>query len=841
MLDISAALQDALQITPCPQEGKPEAFVTPEPEVFAGILAAQKASQSHTAGIIAYRPEAEVDAAVLTLASSEAEGERGLAEWGAGGEVPGEPTSAESGGEQETETPTPKIQLTLDAGSAEIVALPIAQDWLPYSNSPQAIWGNFTEPASTNRTAAGEIESVGLKIEPPAESEKSITSVKTIEVGNIQTLTRMTDLTTETSQTAAITQFSPHIGASAAETGKSIASGDNTALRKSPETKATGVELSLLPDAAPSETEDAESITKSPGRNPGQGPEAIKMETSGGDEVVPTPQRQKISAGLISWAEKAQIEISEKPVVKESATLLNREADFVSSRTSSEVELIPDDAASTAPQIAPQRELPQSEADAAPIENQVRHSRGGAVLDWKPTAGTVRADEAEAAGDTRNAVNPKPVAPQLESEESSLQAAREKTVIAAKTPLTYAFNISKTGIAFAPQNNSSSNDLTQTEANNLSAPMSSGREEVSSVDEPAIETDNPTPPVARKIHAEENLPSDAIARTEVATAGLRKPEIKSGEGVSLSNQAIAPEQLSEPVGTEPQIVALKNETSVNSEVIESGKSSAAKFGEVIKSADARQKTEMSNVPSEKGQPAEAASLRAREVKTATSEIHTQPAESEAALSPDTGKIQSPEQVSERGEFSLPEKHQVEPGEVKSEVKAPESAQADNSLNPAVAGVEAKAVASKVVPSREPAPEEFRIIEQIAQKATAALSGGRKEVQIQLDPPSLGKVAVKVTSEAGIITAHLQASAPAARDLLQQNLETLKAALEKADLGIGQCTVSLTSEQHTGGKAWDEQRGDLVSERLFASQSQSAPGTMVTRAAGWQRGTLDYFA
>jgi flagellar hook-length control protein FliK len=353
----------------------------------------------------------------------------------------------------------------------------------------------------------------------------------------------------------------------------------------------------------------------------------------------------------------------------------------------------------------------------------------------------------------------------------------------------------------------------------------------------AVTTDSLIPPVVRKIQPEIPV-GDSGARAETIAASAHKTPVAT-EIADKTSTSVRPV---ESVAEAQSKVAVKIEKPVSNELGKSNQVETSKFGDAVKLADNRQNAEVTAMPAGKERVSGTDALGAKEVKATPAAISGQPVENQTALSAEAPESQGPEPALEPADFSAPVKSRAKEAAVKLEAKASDSTRVDNSMNLAAAGVEKKESTSKPSPGREASAGEVRIIEQIAEKAAAALSGGRKEMQIQLDPPSLGKVAVKVTSEGGLITAHLQASAPAARDLLQQNLETLKAALEKADLGIGQCTVSLGSEQNSGGETREGQLAELVSQGSFGSFVRPlTSGGAVTRASGWNRGTLDYFA
>ncbi|NIM06541.1 MAG: hypothetical protein GTO55_08940 [Armatimonadetes bacterium] len=138
-----------------------------------------------------------------------------------------------------------------------------------------------------------------------------------------------------------------------------------------------------------------------------------------------------------------------------------------------------------------------------------------------------------------------------------------------------------------------------------------------------------------------------------------------------------------------------------------------------------------------------------------------------------------------------------------------------------------------------------VIEQIANITRMEIGRGQKHIFIQLDPPHLGKVYVRMSSEGGIVSANLEVTAPVVRDLLEANLEQLRAALGKADMGAGECTVSL-------GTGWEGETANARDFRMAggirrirslkpALQSTSAYPHSVRRHIWAEGATLDYLA
>lgn len=88
------------------------------------------------------------------------------------------------------------------------------------------------------------------------------------------------------------------------------------------------------------------------------------------------------------------------------------------------------------------------------------------------------------------------------------------------------------------------------------------------------------------------------------------------------------------------------------------------------------------------------------------------------------------------------------------------------------------------------PNQVEIIEQIARAARAQFHSGHTELALRLDPPTLGTVHLRVVSQGAAVTAQLEASAAASRDLINANLPALKEALAGVGIDISHFSVTV---------------------------------------------------
>jgi flagellar hook-length control protein FliK len=876
MLDISAALQDVPPSTTCPVESKSEVAVGCQPQAFAGILAAQQAAQSAGAPpACSGQVATQTDPACFAFALGESKDEDPAL---GGGDGNGAQTqtraSARDHGENKSENSS---KLTNDAGSAQVVALPIAQDWLPSSHSLQAMWGNFTEPASTisETKTIGEAVPVTPAAGAPIEPEKQNDSPRAAKFAAGPTITREFVPGDRAVQANLTVPLGAQAGGDipAAQTSKISGDGE-AAAQNAPALKLTADKTPPGQDSASSTGEEPglseRTVSRDNSQNPGQSQAAV---SSSGNSIE-TADREETDNTSVTPVEGERIGSLAPPTAKESKAPAFTGRVYPQSPVASEAaQGQRDENEATSPITSQPIKSQTSETIAKNEGETLTTTKSNIPLGFSSPAGEEKTDASQVASNQKPAAGEsrvnQPIAESVIAADNSMKTNRDNTSVQSgaeknvrsepaaaenitenKTSWTYRVGSPKDVISPVTQDQLPANDTSQATADKSAEPMLSAGEKNSTVAEIA----------ARQSPSRRESQADKPDSLAPRGAGKIQTEITGEDSGESAGIVVAPAQKApgaketadkvpspaKPVGTISQDqskVSAKVEKTVSFGVGEQSKADTSQFGEVAKLADNRQNAEVSVALSGKEKTGGAEVQGSREVKaSAAAAAPVQSAATNLASSPPTAESLGSEQTSESADFALAPKPQVKEAAAKLEGKASESARADTSLSLAAAGVEGKENASKLSPGREQSAGEVRIIEQIAEKAVVALSGGRKEVQIQLDPPLLGKVELKVTAEGGIITAHLQASAPAARDLLQQNIETLKAALEKADLGIGQCTVSLGSEQHSGGEAREDQLAGLISEKSFGSFTRPlSSGGGVARTSGWSRGVLDYFA
>ncbi|GEM_PF-4435032 len=91
-------------------------------------------------------------------------------------------------------------------------------------------------------------------------------------------------------------------------------------------------------------------------------------------------------------------------------------------------------------------------------------------------------------------------------------------------------------------------------------------------------------------------------------------------------------------------------------------------------------------------------------------------------------------------------------------------------------------------------DKSNVLDQIAKGVHIQLKAGKKEATIQLEPPSLGKLHVKVGIENGVVKVHFIAAYHATKTLIEANLASLRQTLLQQGVQVGEFSVALGGQQ-----------------------------------------------
>lgn len=96
-----------------------------------------------------------------------------------------------------------------------------------------------------------------------------------------------------------------------------------------------------------------------------------------------------------------------------------------------------------------------------------------------------------------------------------------------------------------------------------------------------------------------------------------------------------------------------------------------------------------------------------------------------------------------------------------------------------------------------------IINQVVEKAKVVLSSEKSEMVMDLKPDNLGKLALKVVTERGMVVAKFVAESQQVKEVLESNMQLLKDALEKQGLSVQGFSVSVQQDSSKGYNRFNE--------------------------------------
>jgi hypothetical protein len=139
------------------------------------------------------------------------------------------------------------------------------------------------------------------------------------------------------------------------------------------------------------------------------------------------------------------------------------------------------------------------------------------------------------------------------------------------------------------------------------------------------------------------------------------------------------------------------------------------------------------------------------------------------------------------------------------------------------------------------------LNQIVQKAVLSLANGQHEVQIDLKPDFLGRIRMQIIAESQQVAVRIVAELPVAKEMLESNLNQLKAELQAQGLEVDELEVSVA---HDSREEDDKHQKAAEVRRARASKNSrlSADADTVAQTDrhtglgdGITKNAIDYFA
>ncbi|MFF2089012.1 flagellar hook-length control protein FliK [Paenibacillus sp. NPDC058174] len=118
-----------------------------------------------------------------------------------------------------------------------------------------------------------------------------------------------------------------------------------------------------------------------------------------------------------------------------------------------------------------------------------------------------------------------------------------------------------------------------------------------------------------------------------------------------------------------------------------------------------------------------------------------------------------------------------------------------------------------------------------------LNGGKTEAKIQLFPEQLGQVDVRITMQNGQLTAVFHTDTVSAKDVLDNQMAQLRAALQAQGLSVDKLEVT---QGHNAAQLAGGQHGQGTAQQNFAGQNKSK-GDRVADDAGFENEVVEQIA
>jgi flagellar hook-length control protein FliK len=120
--------------------------------------------------------------------------------------------------------------------------------------------------------------------------------------------------------------------------------------------------------------------------------------------------------------------------------------------------------------------------------------------------------------------------------------------------------------------------------------------------------------------------------------------------------------------------------------------------------------------------------------------------------------------------------------------------------------------SQTIQSKIPVTRK-EIFTQVIEKAKVLLSGEKSEMVIDLKPDHLGKLALKIATERGIVVAKFIAENEQVKAALESNMNMLKESLEKQGFSVQEFSVFVGDNTERGGYGQNMQHGSHAKSSL----------------------------
>ena len=123
----------------------------------------------------------------------------------------------------------------------------------------------------------------------------------------------------------------------------------------------------------------------------------------------------------------------------------------------------------------------------------------------------------------------------------------------------------------------------------------------------------------------------------------------------------------------------------------------------------------------------------------------------------------------------------------------------------------------------------RNVDNVVKSVKTMVQNGNSSMVVRLDPPELGQLNIKISSDSNGMSIEIQATNAKAQTMLQQNSNQLKSALENSGINVNNVDVSFKAETKNGANAGSDSRDsqqdftEQQSGQNFSGQSENDSG------------------
>lgn len=120
-------------------------------------------------------------------------------------------------------------------------------------------------------------------------------------------------------------------------------------------------------------------------------------------------------------------------------------------------------------------------------------------------------------------------------------------------------------------------------------------------------------------------------------------------------------------------------------------------------------------------------------------------------------------------------------------------------------------------------DSYGIVQQVVEQVKVMVKEDLTSLEMQLNPESLGKLTLQVTSRQGVITAQLEVRTDAAKDLVEAQMAQLKESMNQQGLKIEAVEVTIASHAFESNLEQKDQSGEEPKQQKKSSENGEANG------------------